>query len=82
MDLRWPRIYRRPNVGLVMNEMFCNLIRISVDFDSEGLIENKSASVHVMAWHRTGGKPLSEPTIVSLLTHIYTTRPQWIDNMT
>ena len=31
-----------------------------------------------MAWRRPGDKPLSEPTMVSLLTHICVTRPQWV----
>ena len=31
-----------------------------------------------MAWRRTGDKPLSEPMMVSLLTHICVTRPQWV----
>ena len=29
-------------------------------FVSEGLIDFKAALVHVMAWHRTGDKPLPE----------------------
>ena len=33
-----------------------------------------------MAWHRPGGKPSSEPLMVSLLTHICVTRPQWVKN--
>ena len=31
-----------------------------------------------MAWRRPGDKPLSEPVMVSLLTHICVTRPQWV----
>ena len=31
-----------------------------------------------MAWRRPGDKPLSEPMMVSLLTHIYINRPQWV----
>ena len=31
-----------------------------------------------MAWRRPGGKPLSEPMMVRLLTHICVTRPQWV----
>ena len=31
-----------------------------------------------MAWRRSGDKPLSEPMMVSLLTHICVTRPQWV----
>ena len=30
-----------------------------------------------MAWCRLGGKPLSEPVMVSLLRHICITQPQW-----
>ena len=32
-----------------------------------------------MAWRRSGAKPLSEPMMVSLLTHICITRPQWVN---
>ena len=31
-----------------------------------------------MAWRRPGDKLLSEAMVVSLLTHICVTRPQWI----
>ena len=31
-----------------------------------------------MAWCRAGDKPLSEPMMVSLLTHICVTWPQWV----
>ena len=30
-----------------------------------------------MAWRRSGDKPLFEPMMVSLLTHISVTRPRW-----
>ena len=33
----------------------------------------------IMGWHRPGDKPLSESMMVSLLTHICVTRPQWIN---
>ena len=33
-----------------------------------------------MAWRRPGDKPLSEPMLVSLLTHICVTRPQWVNH--
>ena len=32
-----------------------------------------------MAWCRPGDKPLSEPMMVSLLTHICVTGPQWVN---
>ena len=31
----------------------------------------------IMAWHRPGDKPLSEPMLASLLMHICVPRPQW-----
>ena len=31
-----------------------------------------------MAWRRLGDKPLFEPMMVSLLTHICVTRPKWV----
>ena len=35
--------------------------------------------VQIMAWRRPGDKPLSEPVMVSLLTHICVTRPRWVN---
>ena len=37
--------------------------------------------VQIMAWRRPGNKPLSEAMIVSLLTHICVTRPQWVKEL-
>ena len=34
-----------------------------------------------MAWHRPGDKPLSEPMMVSLLTHTCVSRPQWVKSV-
>ena len=34
-----------------------------------------------MAWRRPGDKPLSEPMMVSLPTHICVTRPQWVNTL-
>ena len=53
-------------------------IEISLKFVPEGQINNIPALVQIMAWHRPGDKPLSEPIMVSLLTHICVTRPQWV----
>ena len=39
------------------------------------------ALVQIMAWRRPGDKPLSEPMMVSLLTHICVTRPQWVNSL-
>ena len=37
------------------------------------------AMVQVMAWRRPGDKPLIKPMVVSLPTHIYVTRPRWVN---
>ena len=42
-------------------------------------INNIPALVQIMAWRRPGDKPLSEPMVVNLLTHICVTRPQWVN---
>ena len=44
-------------------------------------INNIPALVHIMAWRRVGDNPLFEPMIVSLLTHICVTRPQWVKSV-
>ena len=48
---------------IFMNEKFCILIGISLKFVLKGPFDNKSALVEVMAWRRTGGKPLPEPML-------------------
>ena len=53
-------------------------IKFSLKFVHKGPINNIPALVQIMAWRRPGGKPLSEPVMVSLLTHICVARPQWV----
>ena len=64
---------------IFMNENVRISINISLKFVPKGLINNTPASVQIMAWRRPGDKPLSEPMMVSLLTHICVTRPQWVN---
>ena len=52
--------------------------RISLKSVPEIRINNIPALVQIMAWRRPGDKPLSEPIMVSLPTHICVTRPQWV----
>ena len=47
-----------------MNEKFGILIQISLMIVPMDLIDHKSALVQVMAWRRTGNKPLPEPMLV------------------
>ena len=53
-------------------------IQISSKFVPRRPINNMPALVLIMAWRRPGDKPLSEPMMISLPTHICVTRPQWV----
>ena len=64
---------------IFLNENVWISNKISLKFVPKGQINNIPALVHIMAWCRPGDKPLSEPIIVSLLTHICITRPQWVN---
>ena len=48
-------------------------------FVHRGPVDNIPTFVQIMAWRWPGDKPLSEKMMVSLLTHIYVTRPQWVN---
>ena len=54
-------------------------LRISLKFVPKVWINNIPSLVQIMAWCRPGDKPLSEPMVVNLLTHICVTRPQWVN---
>ena len=61
-----------------MNENVIISINISLKFVPKGLINNIPSLVQIMACRRPGDKPLSEPMMVNLLTHICVTRLQWV----
>ena len=54
-------------------------IEISLKFVPRGPINNFPALVRIMAWRRLGNMPLSEPRMISLPTHIWVIRPQWVN---
>ena len=53
-------------------------LKISVECVPDVRININPALVQIMAWRQPGGKPLSEPMMASLLTHISVTLPQWV----
>ena len=57
-----------------------NFARFSLKFVPKGRMNNIPTLVQIMAWRRPGDKPLSEPVLVCLLTHICVTRPQWVNS--
>ena len=61
---------------IFVNESVLTSINISLKFVPRGPINNIPTLVKVIAWRRPGDKPLSEPMMVYLLTHICVTRPQ------
>ena len=65
---------------IFLNENVWIPMKNSLKFVPKGPINNIPALVQIMAWRRPGDKPLSEPMMVRLLTHICVTRPQRVNN--
>ena len=65
---------------IFLNENIWIPIKISLKFVPNGPINNIPSLVQMMVWRRPGAKQLSEPMMVSLLTHICVTRPQWVND--
>ena len=66
---------------IFLNENIRIWIKISLKFVPKVLINNIPVLVQIMAWRRSGDKPLSEPMMVSFPTHICLTRPQWVNSV-
>ena len=64
---------------IFLNENVWIPIEISLKFVPKGSINNNPALFQIMAWRRPGDKPLSEPMMVSPLTHICVYRLQWVN---
>ena len=79
----WPRQYGRHFADDIFNCIFLNesvrmSIKISLKFVFKSPINNIPELVQTMACRLVGAKPLSEPMMVRLPTHIGVTRPQWV----
>ena len=70
----FPDIFR----WVFLNENVWIWIKISSQFVPRGPINNIPALIQIMAWRRPGDKPFSEPMVLSLVTHICASRPQWV----
>ena len=80
-----PRQNRRHFADDILKRSFLNeniwiLIKILLKYVPKGPIDNIPSLFQIMAWRRPGDKPLSEPMIVTLPTHICVTRPQWVND--
>ena len=67
-------------ICIFFNEYCCILIEFPLKYVRKGPIDNNPALVQIMAWRRSGDKPLSEPMVISLPTHICVTQPQWVNS--
>ena len=67
-------------ICIFLNENEWHSIKISLKFVPKLPINNIPTLVQIMAWCQPGDKPLSEPMMVVLPTHICVTRPQWINS--
>ena len=65
---------------IFLNENVWISIGISLKFVPRGPINNIPALVQIMAWRRSVDKPLSEPMMSILLTHICVIRPLWVNS--
>ena len=54
---------------------------MSLKFVCKVPMNHTPALVQIMAWRRPGNKPLSEPMVVRLRTHICVTQPQWVNSV-
>ena len=63
---------------IFLNENVWISLKISLKFVPKIRINNILTLVQIMAWRRPGDKPLSEPMMITLPTHICDTRPQWV----
>ena len=64
---------------IFVNENVWILIEISLKPVPKAPINNIPALVQIMAWRRPSDKPLSEPIMICLPTHICVTWPQWVN---
>ena len=66
---------------IFLNENVRISITISLKFVRRGPINTIPSLVQIMAWRRSGDKPLSEPMMVTLPTHICVTRPKGVKRL-
>ena len=66
---------------IFLNENVWISLKVSLKFVPMSPVNNIPSLVQIMALRRPGDKPLSEPMVINLLTHICVTRPQWVNQI-
>ena len=64
---------------IILNENVWTSIKISLKFVPTDPIDNIPSLVNIMDCRQSGDKPLSDPMMVRLPTHICVSRPQWVN---
>ena len=77
VETQWTPVCRRYFKCIFLNENGWFSPTISPNFVPDARFNNIREWVQTMAWHRPDETPLYEPMVVSLLTNICVTRPQW-----
>ena len=67
---------------IFLNENYRNPIQISLKFVPRIPIDNKPALVQVMAWRRTGAKPLPELMLAQFPDAYMRTMGRWVNHVT
>ena len=80
-ETRWPPFPDDIFKWIFLNENVWILIKISLKFVPGGTINHIPALLQMRAWNRLGDKQLSDLMMVSLLTHICVTQPQWVKHV-
>ena len=80
-ETEWTPFRRRHFKCIFLDENIWIAIYISLRIVPKGSINNITALVQIMAWRRPGDKPLSEPMMVRLPTHICVTRPRRVNTL-
>ena len=76
--IKWSLFHSRHFQTRVLELKYINCDWDFTEGCPKGPTNNILASVQIMAWRRPGDKPLSDPMMVSLLTHICVTLPHWV----
>ena len=63
---------------IFINEKICTLILISLKFAPKGPVNNIPTMVQIMAWRRSGDKPLSD-SMLTYFTDAYKTHNEMFD---
>ena len=66
-----------PCANILLNEKYF-LLPITLNFVTTETTDNKSSLVQVMAWRRTGDKPLPEPVMTKISWPFGVTNSQWV----